>query len=610
MPGYLKRSDIKVVLTDSDLKAMVSELQDSPIIAFDLENDGEDKAARLDPFRAIPGSFQFATDSANFYLPFISRGGNITGGGILNALRPIFRDPDRTVLGHNIKFDIKHLMMAGVKEFTEKEPFRCKLIDTMVADWITNENDRRHGLEWCADKHLGVKMITFDEAEAAGNLSDERIIYGCDDVRVPWRLWHEVYDPQIKEEGLNKVYHELEMEFIYSIIEMELHGMKVNTDMLMTLKSAYEGDLVGLEHEIHDLAGQKFLLSSPAQMSRVLFDTMGFDPKPDMERNKTGNWPTGKEHLEKYAGEHPIFDKILRWRKISKLKTGFVSPLLEYAMVLDGRVRATFNHTGTVTGRLSSKEPNLQNIPREKNAIRDAFVAEVLKRIICADYSQLELRLMAHFSGDPTLMMAYNTAGADVHQITADECGCSRQHAKTINFGLIYGMAPGLLARMLKIPYSEAETYHEKYFAKYVGVKGFHRRIWNTLDAQGYVTTITKRRRRFPEWQHLGSGKSEWYRKLQLHRQAVNVVIQGSGGDLIKIAQRNFQRRVASEGLTDVVYQCSQVHDEMIVEAPEEMADNVLKMVLEEMEGAVALKVPLVSEGAHRASWGEAKAAA
>jgi len=332
-----------------------------------------------------------------------------------------------------------------------------------------------------------------------------------------------------------------------------------------------------------------------------------------MEKNKTGNYSTNRETLEKYEGEHPIFDKLIQWRKLSKLKTGFVTPLLEYSE-RDGKVRSTFSQTGTATGRLSSKEPNLQNIPRnikenEKNKVqllRNAFIALEDEVIICVDFSQLELRIMAHFSEDPTLLEAYNAIGVDIHQITANECGCSRQQAKPINFGLIYGMGPILLAKTIGVSLDVAEEYHRKYFAKYLGVKGFHRKIWNTLDAQGYVTTLAKRRRRFPEWSMLGDSKSEYYHKLQLHRQAVNVVIQGSAADLVKISQRNIDRRIGKEGLPRT-FQCSQVHDEIIARTTKDLGEYVLQLVVHEMENCVKLRVPLIADGKIAQSWGKCK---
>lgn len=621
MAGLLNKEDITIVLTNEDLDSMIKELLESPVIAFDLENKvppgKKSKAAKriaLDPFRATLESFQFKTENHVYYVPFVYKGdgGSTLGWDLEYVCRRLFfvwNNPKKIILGHNIKFDLKHLLVNLGKAGYKDSVFKCQLIDTMVADWILDENDRRHGLEHVVQKHLGIEMLKFDDAVNDEHLGDIKVRYACDDVEAPWRLWFGKFDSQIKEEGLNKVFHELEMPFLKVLVEMELQGMTIDTDILQTMEAALEADLEGLVSQIHHEAGQKFLISSPAQLSRILFEVMGFKPKPEMERNKTGNWPTGAEVLKSYKGEHPIFDAIADWRERSKVKTGFTTPLQEWAKEVDGRVRSTFNGVGTVTGRLSSKEPNLQNIPRNygvAKGIRDAFIAAEGNVIICVDYSQLELRLMAHFSKDPTLLEAYNTKGADVHQITADECGCTRQHAKIINFGLIYGMSPWLLARTLDISVEEAEEYSERYFGKYVGVKKFHSQIWNTLDYQGYVQTLTKRRRRFPEWSSLSmSNWDEKKKKMAFHRQAVNVVIQGSGADLVKISARNIQRKVMDHGYS--FRQCSQVHDEIIGECPEDWAEEGLALVIEEMEKAVKLCVPLIAEGSYSHCWGQAK---
>ena len=603
MPGFLKRSECTLVNSHSDIKATVKELLDGHTFAFDLENDGDTKEDKLNPFKSTIGSLQFANKSNNFYLPLESRGGSLKLRDIIPLIRPLFDTDNTTIIGHNLKFDIEHLIM-GSDRCGDRIDVNANLIDTMVADWLLGENERRHSLEMCAKRELGIDMIKFEDAEATPPMSDDRIRYGCDDVRVPWKLWYEVYWPRIKKEKLEKVFHELEMPYISCIIEMELNGMKLDVPVMEMLFHKYVEDLTILEDEIHKHAGQHFLLTSPAQVSRVLFQDMGFKPKRGMEKNKSGNWPTGREVLEKYKGENPIFDDLLAFRKISKLQTGFVKPLIEKADKFDGRIRSSFQQTGTVSGRLSSKSPNLMNIPREKNAIRDAFIASEGWLILMADFSQLELRLMAHFSQDPSLLRAYNEKGLDVHQMTADECGCSRQDAKIINFGVIYGMSPQTLAQFLGISVSEAERYHKAYFKKYKGVKDFHKRVWNTLDQKGYVTLLTGRRRRFPEWHTLGN-REDWWKKSMMHRQAVNSIIQGSGADLIKISQRNIMKRVRNESIKAI--QCSQVHDEVIMEVIEAQAKYLLDVVEHEMSNCVKLRVPLEAEGKIGKSWGHTK---
>jgi len=528
------------VTTAEGLLQLKERLLKADIFSFDVECEGPNKAAKLDPFRNELASFAFGVEEDQYYVALKPAHGPFSLLEAMTTLKEVFAC-DRAVVGHNLKFDIECLVIHN-KRLKLEHGFEginigWVLRDTMIADWLLDENRKRHGLKPCAKDHLDLNMVGYEKA-SAGNLfedsSEKMLEYACEDVRAPLLLWDKYY-PALVEQKLWKVFNTLEMEYVWVLADMELAGVMLDVPAADAMIDDLQAQIKAHETEIYKKAGKAFNIGSTQQLSKILFDDLKFKPKDWMKQTASGEWSTAANVLLAFQFDDPLFWEIIEWRGKSHMINSFLLPLKEWAAVNDGRIRSTFLHTGTVSGRLASKDPNMQNIERE--LLRVLFKAKQGHKFVCADFSQLELRLMAHWSQDPLLMEAY-LKGEDVHQRTGDFCGCTRQQGKTVNFGLIYGMSGPTLARQLNtyrlksrqppdVTDEKAVEMRNRYFTAYKGVKRFHDRVAMILDKQQYVSTVTGRRRRFPDWLKL-KGKRKWAEQ----RQAINSIIQGClGGD-------------------------------------------------------------------------------
>ncbi len=491
-------------------------------------------------------------------------------------------------VAHDLKRELLALSDGSADSLAQ--PF-----DTMIASYLA-EASATHRMEDLAADLLGRRVVGFrDSADglAAG--------VAC----LP--ALHERLAASLEERGLQSLFRDIEMPLVGVLTRMERRGVRLDVDVLAKMGAEIDARLTALEAEIYELAGGPFNIASPPQLREILFEKLGLSTK-GVKRGKTG-LSTDVDVLTKLAADHPLPAKILEFRGLAKLKSTYVDALPAAVNPETGRLHTNFNQTVAATGRLSSSDPNLQNIPirtEDGRRIRTAFVAGAGHCLVGADYSQIELRLLAHLSADPALVEAFGR-DEDIHLRTASEVfevlpgavsADMRRAAKVINFGIIYGMGPQRLARELAIPLRQAQQYIEQYFARYSGVRTYMEGLLAAARESGYVTTLFGRRRSVPEL----AGRDRAAVQAA-ERMATNTPIQGSAADLIKVAMVAIDRRLREEGLrTEMILQ---VHDELLFEAPLDEADRVAALVREEMEGAYDLRVPLRVDVRRGENWAE-----
>jgi DNA polymerase-1 len=517
---------------------------------------------------------------------------HVSFGAAPPLARPIaalLRDAEVEKVAHDLKHD---LLLLGDGLPGPLTP----AFDTMIASYLL-EASATHRLEDLATDELGVNLPAF--RDGTGNLANG--------VSLLPRL-RERLAPRLAEAGMMRLFDDVEMPLVGVLAAMERRGVRIDVAALQRMSREMDGRLQALMEEIYALAGGEFNIGSPPQLREVLFDRLGLSRK-GVRRGKTG-LSTDVDVLTRLAAEHPLPAKILDYRGLAKLKSTYVDALPAAVSATTGRLHTSFNQTVAATGRLSSSEPNLQNIPvrgDEGRRIRAAFVTDPGWTLVVADYSQIELRVLAHLSEDPVLLEAFRS-GADVHARTAAEVfGVlpamitpeMRRVAKVINFGIIYGMGPQRLARELDIPLADAEQYIRNYFARYAGVRSFMTGVQADARRRGYVTTLLGRRRTLPDLASPHRGVAQ-----AAERAAANTPIQGSAADLIKLAMVAIDRRIAREGLQAAMI--LQVHDELVFEVAENEREGLERAVREEMEGVFPLTVPLQVDMGWGQNWAEA----
>jgi DNA polymerase I len=535
-----------------------------------------------------------------WYIPVKAPSGDRTLdlGHVVTSLAPLLSDERITKIGHNLKYDMKILAQAGL-------PIAGPLFDTMVAEWVLNP-DAPLGLKNQAWMRLGVQMTEIGELIGSGRDQitmaqvpvAKALPYAAADADMTLRLAH-ILAPELEERQQMDLFRDLEMALLPVLTDMELTGIKLDRAWLQDLSEELTARLGALEASIYQHAGEFFNVNSTQQLSEVLFDRLAL-PIRGSRKTKSGYYSTRASVLEGLQGEHPIIDDILSYRELSKLKSTYVDALPDLINPETGRVHTSYNPTGTVTGRISSNNPNLQNIPirtEEGRRVRRAFVAESGWRLLGADYSQVELRVMAHVSKDQALIEAFER-GEDIHTTTAaavyavsldDVSYEMRSVAKAVNFGLIYGQGAFGLARQINVSVEDAQRFIDRYFDRFPGVQKYMDRIQRDASQKGYVETLLKRRRYFPE---LAAGSRASSRSRQsAERMAINTPIQGSAADIIKLAMIRMHRRLADEGFR--ARMLLQVHDEVVLEVPEDELDAVTHLVRTTMETAIDLCVPL-----------------
>jgi len=601
------------------LAAMIAECRQAPLLALDTE------ASSIDPLRAsLVGLSLAVAPGQSWYLPFAHRSpdSELAGGepprnlpalsdATLAPLRALLTDPGVAKAGHNIKYDWLVLRRAGVE-------LAGVTYDSMLASFVLDPGRRSHALDALALERLSLPMRTY--GDVAGRGRAERPFaevpvpaaarYCCDDSEMVLRLAGS-FAGELDDHHLRPLLDTIEMPLVRVLADMEWAGIQVDRELLGELSRQFAVDLARIEREIHAAAGSDFNIASTPQLRTVLFDKLQL---PVLKKTKTGA-STDYEVLEQLAAMgHEVPRLLIEYRELSKLKSTYVDSLPASINPETGRIHTSFNQTGAATGRLSSSDPNLQNIPVRTprgEAIRRAFVAAPGTVLVTADYSQIELRLLAHLSGDPAFVEAFERGG-DIHRQTAavifgvpDDQVTSemRARAKTINFGTIYGQGPFALARMLSISQDEAKRFIAEYFQRFAGVRAWLDRTVAEARQRGYTETIFGRRRYIPELKDKNFNVRAFG-----ERTATNSPLQGSAADLIKVAMIRIAAGLAEGGLSSRML--LQVHDELVLEVPHGERESAVSLVKREMEGAATLRVPLVVSVGAGPNWVDAKDAA
>ena len=522
---------------------------------------------------------------------------------VLDAIRSLFDDPCLSMIGQNAKYDIMVLAKYDVWPHALGG-------DTMVASYLLNPA-ARHNLNDLAWEHLHYRMMSYEDVTGGKKKSFAEVSvsdatrYSGEDADMTLRLAGRLF-PRLQDEGMGELFAEVEVPLALVLSRMELDGIRIDTDFLAGLSTEFGKKRSELEKEIYAMAGQEFNIASSQQLQHILFDKLGL---PRGKKTKTGS-STDSSVLESLSDRYPLPAKLLAYRGFTKLQSTYVDALPKLVHPTTGRIHTSFNQAVAATGRLSSSNPNLQNIPirsEEGRRIRAAFVPAAGHVFVSADYSQIELRLLAHLSQDPLLVESFQH-NQDVHARTAAELfevgiesvsADQRREAKTINFGIIYGMGAQRLARSLSIPFKTAQQYIDQYFARYHGIKGYMDQVLNEARERGYVTTLQGRRRYVPD---LHSNNRQVVSGAE--RVAINTPIQGTAADLIKIAMVAIDRRLQQNGLQTRML--LQVHDELLFEVPDNELAQLEALVREIMEGVASLSVPLQVEIGRGANWAEA----
>ncbi len=586
--------------TDSELLRIVGSIAEDSLVAFDTETTG------LDPNKDHLVGFSFSTDGkTGYYVPmahsYLGVGDQVSIETAKQAIRSIF---ECRVIGHNIKFDLHF-----VTRFLGAERLAIHA-DTMVLAWLT-DSARSLAMDNLAQNLLHHEMIHFKDTVKKGeNFASVAIEDACkyagEDAYITYRLY-EVLREQLLHKGGQQALDEafnVEFPFTLTLLGMEREGISVDTAVLETFKKEVAHEIATLTEQIHTACGTVFNLNSPKQLGVVLFETLGL---PHGKKTKTG-YSTDEQVLESLQFEHPMIPMLLQYREYHKLYSTYIEPLIALAQNdSESRIYTSFVQTGTATGRLSSKNPNLQNIPVKTALgmrIREAFVAPEGKKLIGIDYSQIELRLLAHFSDDSVLVNAFNE-GHDIHMQTAialfgpEEAPRKRNVAKTVNFGLLYGMGQKKLSDTLGITTKEAKEIIERYFETFPSVKGYFSGIVEQAKEMGYVETLLHRRRYFD------FASATPMLKAAYERESVNTVFQGSASDLIKLSMNAIDTMIRTENLRAKML--LQIHDELIFEVDEDVAEEYAVRFVDTMEHILKLRVPLKTSMHIGNHWGELK---
>ncbi|MBY5986921.1 DNA polymerase I [Roseovarius atlanticus] len=533
--------------------------------------------------------------------------GQIPMQDALDALRPVLEDPSILKIGQNMKYDTKILASYDIA--------MAPIDDTMLMSYALYSGMHGHGMDTLAERYLSHTPIPIKELLGTGKSAitfdrvpiDEAVKYAAEDADITLRLWH-TFKPQLHRAKVTTVYETLERPLVPVLAQMERNGIKVDKDTLSRMSAAFAQKMAGLEAEIHELAGEKFNVGSPAQLGDILFDKMAL---PGGKRGKNGKYSTPADVLEDLATEHDLPARVMDWRQVSKLKSTYTDALQDHIDPDTGRVHTSYVQTGASTGRLASTDPNLQNIPirtEEGRRIREAFVAEDGNTLVALDYSQIELRILAHIADIPALKDAFRD-GQDIHAMTASEMFDVsmddmtpeiRRRAKAINFGVIYGISGFGLARNLRIPRADAQAFIDRYFERFPGIRTYMDDTVAFAKEHGFVQTLFGRKIHTPEIGAKGP------RAGFARRAAINAPIQGTAADIIRRAM--IRMPDAIEGLPCKML--LQVHDELLFEvsdgAEDKVIDTARKVMEEAARPALHLDVPLVVDAGRGSNWAEA----
>ncbi len=606
VPPLAEPVQYDTITTWAQFDEWAQRLRAAHLVGFDTETDS------LDPMAARLVGLSFSvTPGQGAYIPlhhdYPGVAPQLDAAAVLDRLRPWLEDPAAAKLGQNIKYDLHVMANAGIT-------VRGYVQDTMLQSYVL-EAHRPHSLESLADRHLGRRGLSYEDVCGKGAHQipfsqvdlDKATRYSGEDSDMTLHV-HQVLWPRLERStGLLRVYQEIELPCAVILQRMERHGVLVDVAVLQQQSRELGERIMALEQQAYEIAGQPFNLGSPKQIGEILFNRLGL---PIKKKTATGAPSTDEEVLQELASDYPLPAKLLEHRSLSKLKSTYTDKLPQMVNARTGRVHTSYQQAVAVTGRLSSNEPNLQNIPirtTEGRRIREAFIAPPGHVLMSADYSQIELRIMAHISEDPGLLRAF-AEGQDVHKATASEVfgvpvsevsSEQRRYAKVINFGLIYGMGAFGLASNLGIEQKAARDYIDRYFARFAGVKRYMDETKAQAAERGYVETVFGRRLYLPEIRG-GNGP----RRAAAERQAINAPMQGTAADLIKLAMMAVQKALGDE--QRATRMVMQVHDELVLEVPDSEVSWAREALPRLMAGVAELKVPLLAEVGVGPNWEQA----
>jgi len=605
-----KYAGYETIFTEAQLKQWCARLQEAKLFAFDTETTS------LDTMCAQLVGMSFATAKGQAaYLPFahnyIGAPKQLPRDLVLQTLRPLLEDESLVKVGHNLKYDIEVMANAGIT-------VRGGNFDTMLESYILDSASPNHNMDSLALKYLGWRTISFQDVAGKGAKQitfnqvpvETASTYAAEDADVTLQLHQTLHPRLVKEKGLNYIFEKIEMPLVAVLARVERNGVLIDADKLRQQSRELEKRLQELEDQTIELAGKSFNINSPKQLQQVLFEDLKI---PVLQKTPTGQPSTAEPVLQELALDYPLPKVIIEYRTISKLISTYTNKLPEQINPQTGRIHTSYNQTGAATGRLSSSDPNLQNIPvrtHEGRRIRQAFIAAPGHKIISADYSQIELRLMAHITQDTNLVAAF-VQDLDVHQATAAEVlglpldqvtSDQRRDAKAINFGLIYGMSAFGLARQLKIDRHAAQNYIDRYFTRYPKVLAYMDNTRKQAHEQGYVETLWGRRLYLPD-----INSSQAMRQKAAERAAINAPLQGSAADIIKMAMINLDDWLTKNKVD--ARMIMQVHDELVFEVADHEVERVLAAVKEYMTKVIPLSVPLTISIGSGDNWDAAQEA-
>jgi DNA polymerase-1 len=593
--------DYKLVETKEERAEILQKLLTAKIFSLDTETTGTDAITA----ELVGMSFSTAENEA-YYLPVPAD--KEEARKIVKEMKPALENPDSLKVGQNIKYDLTVLARYGAE-------VRGPMFDTMVAHYVL-QPELYHNMDYLAEIYLHYRTIHIEEligpkGKGQRNMRDldpkDIYKYACEDADVTLRLMA-VLEQELKKAGAEKLFYEIEMPLVPVLSYMERNGVRVDTEALKQASAHFTERMNQIEREVHELAGMEFNIASPKQVGEVLFDKLKIVAKP--KKTKTGQYVTCEEVLESLRGKHEVVGKILEHRGLKKLLGTYIDALPQLINPETDRIHTSFNQTVTATGRLSSSNPNLQNIPirnEDGKEIRKAFIPDDGCLFFSADYSQIELRIMAHLSGDQHMIEAFRE-GDDIHAATAakiykiglDEVTSDmRRKAKTANFGIIYGISVFGLAERMNVDRKEAKELIDGYFETYPQIRAYMDKSIEVARENGYISTILGRKRYLPDI-HSHNAVVRGYAE----RNAINAPIQGSAADIIKIAMVKIYERFQSESIRSKMI--LQVHDELNFSVYPEEKEKVEKIVIEEMENAYLMQVPLKADCGWGANWLEA----
>ncbi len=591
----------KLINDLSEVKKLVEDLKSAGVLSFDTETDSPN------PVSAKLVGFSFSAKvGTGYYIP-VNVEGALNEKEVSDAIRPLFEDPDTTLVAHNYKFDWLMLHRSGIE-------IKAKPFDTMIAAYLVDATQKVK-MDELSKKYLNYVPVPIEDLIGKGkkqismaDLTPEEVyLYACEDADITLRLY-EILSKQLKKDELEEVANTVEFPLMEVLAEIEYHGVKLDTEMLEGFSKDLETDLKELEQQIYEKAGEEFNINSPQQLGTILFDKLGL---PAGKKTKTGQYSTNESVLTKLAVKYEIPSLILEFRQLAKLKSTYVDALPSLINEETGRIHTDFNQSVAATGRLSSSNPNLQNIPirtKRGREIRKAFIADEGYKILSADYSQVELRVIAHIAKDEAMIEAFRN-GEDIHARTAKEIfhldsledvtQDHRRKAKEVNFGIPYGLSAYGLAQNLGIENSEGKEMIDEYFNRFPNILNYINDTKQFAKESGYVKTLVGRRRYVPD---INSGN--WNVRGFAERVAINMPIQGTAADVIKLAMINIHNWLKENDKKSRML--LQVHDELVFEIHESELDEVPEKIRELMEQSFEMAVPLKVEAGIGNNWLEA----